>query len=242
MHWTLGILRQFQAFSTPEQNPALEVFSTPAPAPVTQTVGPKLSICWESMMSDSTNLPVTFSFSYSYAEWIRILRDAEVRNFGYWLGKSIGLAFILVGIYELALGIWLLQLPGPFAKHDGIWSILYGLPPIIFGLLILLDPIERFRLRSAHKRREKIGPKVYQFKFGAQGASFEGQDTMGHESVSLSWSHFRSVGLGKVAMILRTSDGGFWAIPLRIFPTAQSIQSFKQFVELRIKESKVEEE
>lgn len=38
MHWTLGILRHFQAFSTPEQNPALEVLSRPAPAPVTQTV------------------------------------------------------------------------------------------------------------------------------------------------------------------------------------------------------------
>jgi hypothetical protein len=39
VHWTLGILRHFQAFSTPEQNPALEVLSTPAPAPVTRAVG-----------------------------------------------------------------------------------------------------------------------------------------------------------------------------------------------------------
>ncbi|MDP1624198.1 MAG: class I SAM-dependent methyltransferase [bacterium] len=39
MHWTLGILRHFRVFSTPEQNPAFGVLSTPAPAPVTQTVG-----------------------------------------------------------------------------------------------------------------------------------------------------------------------------------------------------------
>jgi hypothetical protein len=44
MHSTLGILRHLrQAFSTPEQNPALEVLSTPAPAPVTQTVRRLLS-------------------------------------------------------------------------------------------------------------------------------------------------------------------------------------------------------
>jgi hypothetical protein len=39
VHLTLGILRHFRAFSTPEQNPALEVLSTPAPAQVTQAVG-----------------------------------------------------------------------------------------------------------------------------------------------------------------------------------------------------------
>jgi len=39
VHWTLGILRHFRAFLSPEQNPAFGVFSTPAPAPVTQTVG-----------------------------------------------------------------------------------------------------------------------------------------------------------------------------------------------------------
>jgi hypothetical protein len=36
---TGGILRHFRAFSTPEQNPALEVLSTPAHSQVTQTVG-----------------------------------------------------------------------------------------------------------------------------------------------------------------------------------------------------------
>ncbi|MBL8091780.1 MAG: hypothetical protein JNJ43_15695 [Anaerolineales bacterium] len=39
VHLTGGILRHFRAFSTPEQNPALEVLSTPAHPQVTQTVG-----------------------------------------------------------------------------------------------------------------------------------------------------------------------------------------------------------
>ena len=39
MHLTGGILRHFRAFSTPEQNPALEVSSTSAHPQVTQTVG-----------------------------------------------------------------------------------------------------------------------------------------------------------------------------------------------------------
>jgi hypothetical protein len=39
VHLTGGILRHFQALSTPEQNPALEVLSTPAHPQVTQAVG-----------------------------------------------------------------------------------------------------------------------------------------------------------------------------------------------------------
>ena len=39
VHLTGGILRHFRAFSTPKQNPALEVLSTPAHPQVTQTVG-----------------------------------------------------------------------------------------------------------------------------------------------------------------------------------------------------------
>ena len=39
VHLTGGILRHFRAFSTPEQNPALEVLSRPAHPQVTQTVG-----------------------------------------------------------------------------------------------------------------------------------------------------------------------------------------------------------
>jgi hypothetical protein len=38
VHLTGGILRHFRAFSTPKQNPALEVLSTPARPQVTQTV------------------------------------------------------------------------------------------------------------------------------------------------------------------------------------------------------------
>jgi hypothetical protein len=38
VHLTGGILRHFRAFSTPEQNPALGVLSTPAHPQVTQTV------------------------------------------------------------------------------------------------------------------------------------------------------------------------------------------------------------
>ena len=40
MHLTGGILRRVRAFSTPEQNPALRVLSTPAHPQVTQTVSP----------------------------------------------------------------------------------------------------------------------------------------------------------------------------------------------------------
>jgi len=38
VHPTSGILRHFRALSTPEQNPALGVLSTPAHLRVTQTV------------------------------------------------------------------------------------------------------------------------------------------------------------------------------------------------------------
>jgi len=38
VHLTGGILHHFQAFSTPEQNPALGVLSTPAHPQVTQIV------------------------------------------------------------------------------------------------------------------------------------------------------------------------------------------------------------
>jgi hypothetical protein len=44
VHLTGGILRHFQALSTPKQNPALEVLSTSAHPQVTQTVGPNYSI------------------------------------------------------------------------------------------------------------------------------------------------------------------------------------------------------
>jgi hypothetical protein len=43
VHLTGGILRHFRAFSTPEQNPALGVLSTPAHPQVTQTVGRRFS-------------------------------------------------------------------------------------------------------------------------------------------------------------------------------------------------------
>ena len=39
VHLTGGILRHFRAFSTPEQNPALGVLSTPAHPQVTQALG-----------------------------------------------------------------------------------------------------------------------------------------------------------------------------------------------------------
>ena len=39
VQWTVGILRHFRAFSTPEQNLGLGVLSHPAPPPLTQTVG-----------------------------------------------------------------------------------------------------------------------------------------------------------------------------------------------------------
>jgi hypothetical protein len=190
------------------------------------------------MMSDSPTLPFVFSVSYSFSEWVRILRDAEVRNLRYWLNNLIGLAFLLIGLYEITLGIWLLRLPGPTARQDAIWNILYGVPLIIFVLVVWLDLVTLIKVRLAFKRREKIGAKIYEFKFGEQEASFASQDNKGKEEVTLSWNNFSSVSLGKTAVILRTIDGGMWAIPLRVFMNSQSAQSFKQFVELRIKESK----
>ncbi|MCJ7432144.1 MAG: hypothetical protein MUO77_01510, partial [Anaerolineales bacterium] len=44
VQWTVGILRHFRAFSTPEQNLGLGVLSTPAPPPLPITAvvkGPK---------------------------------------------------------------------------------------------------------------------------------------------------------------------------------------------------------
>lgn len=39
VHWTLGILRRFQTFSLASSFLRSQAESTPAPAPVTQTVG-----------------------------------------------------------------------------------------------------------------------------------------------------------------------------------------------------------
>ena len=189
-------------------------------------------------MSDNPTVTFVFNVSYSFREWVRILRDAEVRNLRYWLNNLLGLIFLLIGIYEIVLGIWLLRLPGPTARHDGIWNLLYGVALIIFVIVVWLDVVTLIRLWLASKRREKIGPKIYEFKFDAQEASFARHDDQGNEEVKLSWSNFSSVSLGKTAVILRTNDGGMWAIPLRVFMNSQSAQSFKQFVELRIKESK----
>ena len=45
VHFTGGILRHFLALSTPEQNPALKVLSTPAHPQVTLAVGLPLAKC-----------------------------------------------------------------------------------------------------------------------------------------------------------------------------------------------------
>ena len=189
------------------------------------------------MMSDNRTGPFVYNFSYSFSEWLRILREAEVRNFRYWFNILVNLVFLLIGIYELTLGIWLLQLPGPTARHDAIWNILYGVALILFGIFVSLDLITLSRLWLVSRRRKKIGPKIYEFKFDEQGASFVGRDSQSHEEVKVSWSNFRSVSLKKTALIIYVKDGGMWAIPSRVFTTGESAEAFKQFVELRIKES-----
>ena len=190
------------------------------------------------MKSDSPELPFVYNFSYSFSEWVRILREAEVRNFRYWFNMLVGLVFFLIGTYEIALGIWLFQFPGPTARHDAIWNILYGVPLLIYVLVVSFDLITLIRLWLVSRRRKKIGPKMYEFKFDEQDASFTGRDSQGNEEVKLSWSNFQSVSLKKTAVIIYIKDGGMWAIPRRVFTTAESAQAFKQFVELRIKESK----
>jgi hypothetical protein len=191
-----------------------------------------------TMMSDSPTFPFVYNFSYSFSEWVRILREAEVRNFRYWFNMLVSLVFFLIGVYEIVLGIWLLQLPGPTARHDAIWNILYGVPLIIYVLVVSLDFVTLFRLWLVSRRRKKIGPKIYEFKFNEQEASFTGRDSQSNEDVKLSWSNFQSVALKKTAVIIYVRDGGMWAIPRRVFTTDQSAEDFKQFVELRIKESK----
>ena len=190
------------------------------------------------MMGDSPTLPFVYNFSYSFSEWVRILREAEVRDVRYWFNILVSLVFFLIGIYEIALGIWLLQLPGSTARHDAIWNILYGVPLIIYVLVASLDLSTLIRLWLVSRRRKKIGPKMYEFKFDEQDASFTGRDSQSNEEVKLSWSNFQSVSLKKTAVIIYIKDGGMWALPLRVFTTAESAQAFKQFVELRIKESK----
>ena len=189
-------------------------------------------------MSDNPTLLFVYNFSYSFSEWVRILRESEVRNFRYWFNMLVGLVFFLIGVYEVALGIWLLQLPGPTARHDAIWNILYGVPLIIYVLVVSLDLVTLFRLWLVSRRRKKIGPKTYEFKFDEQEASFTGRDSQSNEDVKLSWSNFSSVSLRKTAVILYLRAGGMWAIPRRVFTTSESAQTFKQFVESRIKESK----
>jgi len=190
------------------------------------------------MTSDNPTLPFVYNFSYSFSEWVRILRESEVHNFRYWFNILLGLVFLLIGIYEITLGIWLLRLPGPTARHDAIWNILYGVPLIIFVLVVSLDLLTLLKLWLVSKRREKIGAKTYEFKFDEQEASFTGHDSQSSEEVKLSWSNFQSVSLKKTAMIIYVKDGGMWAIPRRVFTTEESAQIFKQFVELRINESK----
>jgi hypothetical protein len=61
MHLTLGILRHFRAFSTPEQNPALGVLSTPAHPQVTQTVGtPHAKCCFENRSKNALARSIVF--------------------------------------------------------------------------------------------------------------------------------------------------------------------------------------
>ena len=54
VHLTGGILRHFRAFSTPEQNPALGVLSTPAHPQVMQTVSPLISKIMEFTWKQKT--------------------------------------------------------------------------------------------------------------------------------------------------------------------------------------------
>jgi YcxB-like protein len=190
-------------------------------------------------MNNDQTVPFIFSFTYSFSEWIRILREAEVRNLRYWFNQLLGLLFLLIGIYEIVLGIWLLKLPDPTAWRDGIWNILYGVLIVIFILVALLDLVTLYKLWLVSRRRKKIGPKIYEFEFDEQEARFTGRDSQGNEDVKLSWNHFSRVLLRKTAIILYLKDGGMWAIPRRVFTTAQSAQAFKQFVEFRIEESKV---
>jgi hypothetical protein len=189
-------------------------------------------------MSDRPTLPFVYNFSYSFSEWLRILREAQIRTLLYWFNIAVSLVFFLIGIYEIVLGISLFQLPGPTARHEALWNILYGVPLIIYVLLVTFDLSGFIRLWLAHRRRKKIGPKIYEFRFDEQDASFTGRDSQSNEEVKLSWSNFQSVALKKTAVIIYLRGGGMWAIPRRVFTTTETAEAFQQFVELRIKESK----
>ena len=89
MHWTLGILRHFQAFSTPEQNPALEVLSTPAPAPVTQTVETVEKVPFQKMIYEkwdgNIKKRLVFMFRRTFWRFLSLLWEIFVKIF---LAKS----------------------------------------------------------------------------------------------------------------------------------------------------------
>ena len=191
-----------------------------------------------TMMSDSPNLPFVYNFSYSFSEWVRISLEARVHDFRYWFNMLISLVFFLIGVYEVALGIWLFQLPGSISRYDAIWNLLIGVSLIIYILAVSLDLLTLFRIWLVYRRRKKIGPKIYDFKFDEQEASFTSRDSQTTTEVKLSWSNFQSVVLKKTAVIIYVKDGSMWAIPRRVFTIDQSAESLKQFIELRIHESK----
>lgn len=152
MQWTVGILRHFRAFSTPEQNPALGVLSTPAPPSLTQAVEQLVVVASYYLLPEGVlrrKPPLISSFELSSD-----LLTSTLQIFGYNL-IPIGLIiaanliarqsriaeekFVPVGY----TACWVITLL--FALYIGTWSfeVVTAAPPIQDRLLRVFDILHR---------------------------------------------------------------------------------------------------
>jgi len=97
VHLTGGILRPFRALSTPEQNPALEVLSTPAhpQVPITAVVKCRERFIFSSAFpvtpDRKQNLPIEIKLSrqiFSFFRMIFFIPSTRLRQSGQVLGNA----------------------------------------------------------------------------------------------------------------------------------------------------------
>jgi len=184
------------------------------------------------------DLPLHLTVSYGFAEWLSILRDAQQRGFRYWLDKLLVLPFFLIGVYELLLGASLFAVP-TLRYPDGAQNLLYGILLVVFAIIMWTELISIVKIWFAFRKRSDRGQKQFHFTFGDDEAGYEAEDQGDRQSVSVSWSSFESIVLGRTAFILRLKDGGFWAIPRRVFSSIQDAEFFQNFVQARLAASKL---
>jgi len=141
VHLTGGILRHFQAFSTPKQNPALEVLSTPAHPQVTQTVGRFLSET-KSEASMTTRLPEVHFSSFLYATFLAHLCVIIPFIGGVLLFKIMDFKplFLILAILALpaipssAAFAWLIAKGSNWEKTSIAFAVTCGFPMRMYGI------------------------------------------------------------------------------------------------------------